>query len=303
MVVILLRHMHQSFSFKTYPGKPSRISFNIKSNFPFVVFAFLVGILNMVPLALEAQWTNDPVRGTILEEGDAVLSCGVLQATDPVVGVFAVKTPVFANNSYSLSGGAYPIWNRPAEFHPAAWSFSNLGNVFGVTVDKNRNIYVAASSIYAPILYLNQANGTPGYVSSQSGVGALAGGNAVAGAGYVYKLDGITGAATLFAQLPQQSTTLNYQTSIGSVNISLGSRTGGPGLGNIAYDDWHNQFFVTNFEDGKIYRLGSNGAILSTFDYGAPDNGASGMPALGDRTWAVATYNGRLYYSIWTAPF
>lgn len=261
----------------------------------------LVALLSS-SLSLTAQWTNDPVRGTILEEGDVVVTCGVQQATDPVVGIFDVKTPTFANNSYNLNAGNYPIWNRPAEIHPAAWSFSSLGNVFGATIDRDRYIYVTASSMFPPTLYLRTTSSSalPTYVSFQSGVGALAGGNAVAGAGYVYKLDRTTGAASVFAQLPQQSTTLNYQTFIGATNISLGTRTGGPGLGNIAYDDWHNQFFVTNFEDGKIYRLSSAGATLSTFDYGTADNGAAGMPALGDRTWAVAVHNGRLYYSVWT---
>ena len=36
----------------------------------------------------------------------------------------------------------------------------------------------------------------------------------------------------------------------------------GNGLGNIAYDKWNNQLFITNFEDGNIYRFDMQGNLL-----------------------------------------
>jgi hypothetical protein len=97
------------------------------------------------------------------------------------------------------------------------------------------------------------------------------------GWGAVYRLDHITGDITLFASLPNQ----------------------GASLGNIAYDCDHHQFFVSNIEDGLVYRLDAAGTILDTFDHGTPWGGGAGPAALGDRVWAVEVHGGRLYYSIW----
>ena len=97
------------------------------------------------------------------------------------------------------------------------------------------------------------------------------------GWGAVYRLDHITGDITLFASLPNQNAS----------------------LGNIAYDCDHDQFFVSNIEDGLVYRLDAAGTILDTFDHGTPWSGAAGPAALGDRVWAVEVHGGRLYYSVW----
>ncbi len=97
-----------------------------------------------------------------------------------------------------------------------------------------------------------------------------------AGWGGVYRVDPITGAVTTFASLP---------------NITSG-------LGSIAFDCDNDQFFVTNFEDGLIYRLDTTGATLDTFDHGLPFNGVSPV-ALGDRPFGVEVHAGRLYYALW----
>ena len=97
------------------------------------------------------------------------------------------------------------------------------------------------------------------------------------GWGAVYRLDRYTGDITLFASLPNQ----------------------GASLGNIAYDCDHDQFFVSNIEDGLVYRLDTAGNILDTFDHGTPWNGSAGPAALGDRVWAVEVHGGRLFYSVW----
>ena len=97
-----------------------------------------------------------------------------------------------------------------------------------------------------------------------------------AGWGGVYRVDPVTSAVTTFAQLPNS----------------------GSSLGSITFDCEHDQFFVTNFEDGKVYRLDMNGNTLGTYDHGTPFNGSA--PAqLGDRPFAVEVHGGRLYYSLW----
>jgi len=114
----------------------------------------------------------------------------------------------------------------------------------------------------------------------------------VAGAtwGSVFKLDATTGAISVFANLPNT----------------------GPALGNICYHGAYDQFFVSNFEDGRIYRLDNAGACLGTFDHAtttisascAPEGGdVPGFAPLGERVWGLQVHNNRLYYGVWQEDF
>lgn len=159
---------------------------------------------------------------------------------------------------------AVNVHNTPTQYNgPAStpWTLANLGSIFGVTLDHLGNIYVTASSAY---------NGE----------------HFPQGPGTIYKIANGTGAISKFnvLQLPN-----SFDTSAGSY----------PALGNISFDCAHKQFFVTNLEDGKIYRLDMTGTVVSTFDPGLPDNGTPGFAALGERLWAVKVFNDRVYYSIW----
>lgn len=95
--------------------------------------------------------------------------------------------------------------------------------------------------------------------------------------GKIFRLDAATGDPSLFATLPNS----------------------GIGLGNLCYDRWHNRIFVTNFEDGTIYRLSQAGAVLDSYDPLDPDDGRPGLAPLGERLWGVGVYKDRLYYSVW----
>lgn len=99
------------------------------------------------------------------------------------------------------------------------------------------------------------------------------------GPGTIYRIDGVTNVVTNWANLPNS----------------------GPALGNICFDPQHNggQFFVTNHEDGKIYRLSMTGIIQSTYDPFVPDNGTSGFAPRGERLWGIGYYNNRVYFSVW----
>lgn len=98
------------------------------------------------------------------------------------------------------------------------------------------------------------------------------------GMGAVYRLDAVTGAVTVHATLPND----------------------GEGLGNVAYDCANDQLFVTNFADGKIYRIDMLGNVLSTFDHGTPDDPTTGIAPLGDRPWGITVHAGRVWYGLWT---
>lgn len=103
------------------------------------------------------------------------------------------------------------------------------------------------------------------------------------GSGVVYRIDTLTSVATVFSLLPNT----------------------GPELGNLCYDCTHDQFFVSNMDDGKIYRLTLGGAVASTFDFGAQDVSlpAGTFAPLGERIWAVQVHDGRLYFSLWKEDF
>lgn len=207
------------------------------------------------------------------------------------VGMAAVTTGTsgfyLAEDQYTLGvidvTGAVTgaLYDAPM-FHNPEWTAERLGNIFGVTYDRRGNFYVTATSSVATYL------GPDVWRYGEIGGGA----DDLGAAGTVYKI-GIDGIPVVFAQLPQQPTTLN---SGGHT-----PRFTGPGLGNIAYDRDNGQFFVTNFEDGAIYRLAFDGTIEQVFDPMGLDDGSPGMVPLGERTYGVDVYDGRLYYSVWTS--
>ena len=78
--------------------------------------------------------------------------------------------------------------------------------------------------------------------------------------------------------------------------------TGGPlnGIGNIVYDRLNHQLFASNLEDGQIYRIALNGAVIETYDPWAQDNGSAGIVAQAEQVWGIGlnTENGiqKLYF-------
>jgi hypothetical protein len=199
----------------------------------------------------------------------------------PVVAILDSRLPQPVNNYQPVTG---INWCAPSFHGPAdSWNNQNLGQVFGITIDDQSppNIYVAATTVYGSNV---PATSTIPFPSSPFGPG---------GAGAVYRLDGTTGTISIWAQLPNT----------------------GPALGNVSFDPVSKHFFVSNFEDGRIYNLVDNAgqaACVETFDHAsgtivpgvagvcAPEAGdAPGFAPLGDRPWAVRAHGGRLYYGLW----
>lgn len=162
-------------------------------------------------------------------------------------------------NTFGVNGNNTPLQYNGPASKP--WTLANLGSIFGVAMDHLGNIYVTASSAYFNDSYPH-------------------------GSGRIYKIANGTGAISDFNAVPLPN---SLDTTVSSY----------PALGNISFDCVHKQFFVTNLEDGKIYRLDMSGTVISTFDHGVPDNGAPGFAPLGERLWAVKMHNGRVYYSVW----
>ena len=216
-------------------------------------------------------------------------------ATPFAAGAVAVATKENWANSdpavYLVELGGQPSapvgsnWNTGRYSH-STWTRANLGDVFGVTLDGDGNIFVGHSAIY-------------GYTgpSSQDGVGT-------AGVGAIYRLDGITGAVTTVINLPQQV----------DPSQPLGEQY--PGLGQLSYDCGTRRLYASNFEDGRIYCIDpsdvSGFKVRSTFKHGgatttipSPDGSLAdptdppGFEPLGTRIWAVKATGGRVFYSLW----
>ena len=255
----------------------------------FLPFLRAVRRLPKVVLAIGAlvfpleSFAQAPWGGPLLQRGIAAVSCGAasvdvsgttLPASDMYTfGLVDLRTPVASD--YAGCGTGVPLWNAPMYHHPS-WNAQDLGNVFGITLDDEGNMYAAAHGLYGTYKPLHHRYGDIG-----------GGATDLAAAGTVYRIDGMTGMVSVFAVIPGQQTM--------TINSSFSS---GPGLGNIAYDRVHDQFFVSSMEDGKIYRVDGTGTVVDSFDPLAPDSGAPGLPPRHERVWAVEVSEGAVYYSI-----
>ncbi len=128
------------------------------------------------------------------------------------------------------------------------------------------------------------------------------------GPGAIWKIDGDTGAVSLFATLPGNTAS---------------------GIGGLAYDAAHSQLFASDLDDGNVYRIDLAGNVLEVFDHGSTGRPAAGLDAVTDdgtavnitspsfdtedpETWALtpagrrihalAYQRGRLYYSAAEGP-
>lgn len=117
-----------------------------------------------------------------------------------------------------------------------------VGQVFGIAIDdaETPSIFITATSAFG--LHRNADN-----TDWMAGMWGPDG-----GPGTVWKLNGADGQPEAFA------------------NITLDGRANsGAALGNIAYDRWNKQFFVSDLETGMIHRLrAADGTDLGHYDHG-----------------------------------
>ncbi len=132
-------------------------------------------------------------------------------------------------------------------FQPSNWTKKDIGQVFGLAIDKDENVYLAASDVYSDYGW-SSTNPFPGQI-------------------YIGK-KASSWTATPLVNLPNTGGLLN-------------------GIGNIAYDQWNNQLFATNLEDGKIYRIELPSLTITTFDPWMPYTPSLGMVSLGEQVWGV----------------
>ncbi len=140
------------------------------------------------------------------------------------------------------------------------WTVANLGKNFGLTLDSDGNIYLAATTVF----YTSPAPNK------------------------IRKIDAVTGAITDFATLPNNGPAfgnLNYDCVSETIYVSSHED------GRIYQLDMNGQVVSTYRHSDKTVTMGP------AMDPGEP-NGQ--YTPLGDtRVWAVQSHAGRLYYSVW----
>jgi hypothetical protein len=236
--------------------------------------AVVLVALAFAALAGDKAAAQQPPPG-LLAPGNAVVT-GFSGASPPVQiapGIDPARKTFIDPNGLSLRiidlqhmGGPPTgrLVSAPKSFSVSA---AQIGQVFGVALDANTppNIYAAASSAYGlPIVApgpdrqpVHLQIGAPN-ATFMPGLWGRAAPNG--GPGSIWKIDGRTGAVSLF------------------VNVTLdGQRNSGPALGGLAFDPITNSLLVADRETGFIHRYDLRGSETGRYRHGVEGRQAEGM--------------------------
>lgn len=220
-------------------------------------------------------------------------TAGVLSRSDAVVTGFSgikpsdAPLPVGANPLdeffIDLDGSSAQILSLAAPGAPPSGQLIStpsvlkitarqVGQVFATALDDGLgagvpNIYLGATSAYGLHIVAPDSDGDgwperlkTGAAAAEWMPGQL--GSGLGGTpGSIYRLDGRTGEVTLFATVPGNS---------------------GPGLGDVVFDRNTRQFFASDLDDGRIYRISATGAVIDSFDHGVQGRPIAGLDAVED---------------------
>jgi len=235
----------------------------------------ILGLLVVAPSARAASAGGDPAPFPLVR--------------GEVVATYCPNSRSAAGNSLILvdprtpgpigSNWLAPFFSNESGLAAEQWNYANLGCVFGIAVDSTPDIYVSASSSY----------GNFGTASSSTG-----GTYGPAGGGGVYRIDGVTG------DIDSWMVTGTGAVGTNTLLNPAGPGQTPPGLGDICYDDVFDQFFVSDFADGRIYQvkkgsgsLANKGVVQHVYDPFLPYPYAGNplFAPLGERVWAVHVTN------------
>jgi hypothetical protein len=253
--------------------------------------------------------------GTVIPGIEEGLPPGVSPIDETLIDLEGKTLRIF--DVTNLGGPASgQVVNTPLPFEVPA---RQIGQVFGIAYDDGvrtdtteivPNVYVGATSLHGLQIVSpdededgrpeRQRRGTENAVFMDGQFGLDLGG----GPGSVYKIDGLTGQVSKFADIEGNS---------------------GPGLGNLKFDKAHRQFFVSDLDTGLIHRISADGALIDTFDHGVAGRPVRSLEPVSDdgsvmdikggtfdtedpetwgytqderRVWGVAVHGGRLYYAV-----
>ncbi len=294
----------------------------------------LVTTSGFLALAIAAGlWFASPVRAQetqIIQPGSMAVTGfsgttipdienGLPPGVDPVDESF-IDTERATLRVFDVSalGGppAGQLVNTPTPFEVLA---RQIGQVFGVKYDDGirdgapsgvPNLYAAATSLHGIRIVTpdEDADGRPerqrrGSAEATFMAGQFAEENG-GSPGAIWKIDGMTGAVSLFTRIDTNS---------------------GPGIGNLAFDKAHRQFFASDLDTGLIHRISVAGTLVDTFDHGVAGRPARSLAPVADdgavmdikgaafdsedpdswgytqkerRVWGLAVHGGRLYYAV-----
>jgi hypothetical protein len=166
--------------------------------------------------------------------------------------------------------GGPPLAQAVPAPKPLTITADQIGQVFAITLDDAvpPNIYAAATSAYGLPIVAPVPNGLPaharkGAANARFMPGLFGPDAAGGGPGSIWRIDGVTGAVSLFA------------------NVMLdGVPNSGPALGGMAFDRASRQIFVADRDTGMIHRFDLAGRETGHFDHGAQALPAIGLPPL-----------------------
>ncbi|WP_119391985.1 hypothetical protein [Taklimakanibacter lacteus] len=285
-----------------------------------------LGLL-LVLLAAFATSAADAQDNAILTRGEAVVTgfSGTKPADPPPAAGNALDETFIDPDGASaqilkLEPGAPPQGQLVTAPPVLSVKARDVGQLFAVALDDSflpgvsPNIYLGATSAFGLQIVAPDSDGDgrpervkKGQPDAQWMAGQF-GLDKGGGPGSIYKIDGMTGAVSLFATIPGNS---------------------GPGLGDIVFDRATRQFFVSDLDTGLIHRLDAAGTLIDTFDHGLMGRPAAGLPAVADdgvamdikapafdsedsstwgftaperRVWGLGLRAGRLYYAPFAGP-
>ncbi|MER9895025.1 hypothetical protein NKJ40_23580 [Mesorhizobium sp. M0119] len=253
--------------------------------------------------------------GTIIPNFEEGLPPGVDPVDETFIDTARATLRIFDVSRLGGPASGQLVFTPP----PFEVTAGQIGQVFGIAYDDGvrdgvpsaiPNLYAGATSLHGIRIVTpdgdadgrseRQRRGSADAVFMEGQFGTENGG----GPGTIWKIDGITGAVSRFADIDANS---------------------GPGIGDVTFDNIHRQFFASDLDTGLIHRIDANGALLDTFDHGIAGRPAHGLAALADdgsvmdiqgaafdsedpdswgytqderRVWSVAYRGGRLYYSV-----
>lgn len=219
-----------------------------------------------------AQQNMQRSAGPVVAPGNAVVTgfSGALPPIQIAPGVDPGTLTFIDKNGPSLrivdlqQMGGPAIAQLVAAAKPSTFTAAEIGQVFGVVLDDNSppDIYAAATSAYGLPIVAAGADGQPRQIKAGAPNATFMPGlwGPQGGPGSIWKIDGATGEATLFA------------------DVKVDGRTNsGAALGGLTYDPDSKSIFVADRESGMIYRLSPDGRIRDHYDHGVTGRTAQGL--------------------------